>query len=203
MAETYVAAAMAAVAQQRPRTQISVRVDHWQQLNAWALAGELDFYVADVGDARLDGRFHYTSLPSHSFAWFCRHGHPLVDGSRDLVTRGDLMRFPIATPRMPPWASEWFAAVVGEDGVEGLPRPFPAIECESYAMLKRIVSSSDCISTALEQTLANEVAEKSLVILPVDAPQLTTHAGIVRLDDRPLSPLGVELTGKIVEFAAR
>lgn len=69
MSETNVVSAIAAVAQQRPRTQISIRVDHWQQLSDWLLAGELDFYVADVGEARIDGRYQYTSLAPQEFVW--------------------------------------------------------------------------------------------------------------------------------------
>jgi DNA-binding transcriptional LysR family regulator len=201
MSETYVVAAIAAFVHQRPLTQIAVRVDHWRQLSAWLLAGELDFYVADVGDARIDNRFYCTSLPPQKFVWFCRRGHPLVRRRRRAITRNDLLRFPIATPKMPPWAIEWFAAAFGEQGAAGLPQPFPAVECESYAMLKRVVLSSDCISAALEQTLAREIKDGSLIILPIDAPELTTRAGIIRLSDQTLSPLAAELVASIENLA--
>lgn len=203
MAETYVAEAIAATTQRRPHVQIGVRVDHWQQLTEWLLAGEIDFYVADIGNARVVGGFRYENLPSRSLVWFCRRGHPLAAGKRKGVSRSDLMRFPIATPKMPSWAIEWFAAGSENKGTASPPRPLPAIECESYAMLKRIVSSSDCISAALEKTLAGEVANGSLVVLPVDAPELTTHAGIIRLQDRALSPLASELAQQIAELAAQ
>lgn len=201
MSESYVTAAIAAVSQQRPHTQIAVRVDHWQQLSKWLLAGELDFYVADVGEARIDSRFHYSTLPPQKIVWFCRCGHPLAHGKQKAVTRNDLLKHPIATPKMPSWATEWFAAALGDRGAAGLPRPFPAVECESYAMLKRIASSSDCISAALEQTLAREREDGSLVVLAVDAPELTTHAGIIRLSDRTLSPLAQELVTSIANLA--
>ena len=201
MSETYVVAAIAAVAQRRMGTQIVVRVDNWQQLSNWLAAGELDFYVADVGAARIDRRFRHSSLPAQQFVWFCRRGHPLAERKRKSVSRQDLLRFPIATPKMPAWAMEWFTAAVVEQGSSGLPRPFPAIECESYAMLKRFVSSSDCISAALRQTLSRELDEGSLVILPVDAPQLTTQAGIIRMPDRTLSPLAQELIASIEQLA--
>ena len=201
MSETYVAAAIAAIAQHLPHTQIKVRVDHWRQLSDWLLAGELDFYVADVVEARLDNRFHYTSLAPQKFVWFCRRQHPLVARNKKSISRRDLLQYPIVTPKLPPWATEWFAAAFGEQGVAGLPRPFPAVECESYAMLKRIVSSSNCISAALQETLALELEDRSLVILEVDAPELTTQAGIIRLHDRTMSSLAAAVVKKIEELA--
>jgi DNA-binding transcriptional LysR family regulator len=201
MAETYIASAIAIVAQQHPRTQIKVRVDHWQQLTKWLLAGELDFYVADVGEARVGGHLHYTSLPPQEFVWFCRRSHPLATRKKKTVTRRDLLGFPIATPKMPAWATEWFAAGLGDEGVAGLPSPFPTIECESYAMLKRLVATSDCLSAALEQTIARELEYGSLVVLRVNAPEPTTHAGIVRPSDRSLSPLAAELVACVEVLA--
>lgn len=188
MSESYVVAAIAEFAKQESPTQITVRVDHWQQLSEWLLSGMLDFYVADVSEAKIDGRFRYISLPPQEFVWFCRRDHPLASRSRSAITRSDLLRFPLAAPRFPQWVMEWFAAA-SESGLVGLPRAFPAVECESYAVLKQLVSSSDCVSAALEQTLTREVEDGSLVILPLDAPLLTTHAGIIRMADRsPASP---------------
>lgn len=201
MAETYVVDAIAAIAQQHPHTQITVRVDHWQQLSEWLVAGELDFYVADVGEARVDRRFAYAGLPPQELVWFCRPAHPLARRRNKGITRNDLLKFPIATPRMPPWATEWFAAALGDQGAAGLPRPFPAVVCESYAMLKQIISQSDCISAALEQTLVRELREKSFVVLAVEAPQLSTRAGIFRLAERTLSPLAAKLVTSIEEKA--
>jgi DNA-binding transcriptional LysR family regulator len=193
MSESYVADAIAEVSNRHPQTHISIRMDHWRQLSTWLLAGELDFYVADVGEARIDGRFHYTSLPPQQFVWFCRAGHPLAVRKRRAITRVDLLRFPIATPKMPPWATEWFAAAHAELGAAGPARPLPSIECESYAMLKRIVTTSDCISAALPRTISRELDEGLLVAMPIDAPELTTHAGIIRLKDPSSSKLALEL----------
>jgi DNA-binding transcriptional LysR family regulator len=201
MAETYVATAIATIAQQYPHTQIAVRVDHWRRLSDWLQAGELDFYVADVGEARIDRRFQYTRMPPQQFVWFCRRAHPLARRRKRAVSRSDLVRYPIATPKLPSWATEWFAAAFSEQGVAGLPHPFPAVECESYAMLKRLVSSSECISAALQQTLARELEDGSLAILPVDAPVLTTRAGIVQHQDRTLSPLATHLVECIEKLA--
>lgn len=201
MAESYVADAVTAVVRQYPPAQIIVRVDHWQQLSQWLLAGELDYYVADVGATRLDRRLHHTRLPAQEFIWFCRAGHPLASRRRKPISRNEMLQYPIATPKMPAWATEWFATALGEQGAAGLPPLFPAVECESYAMLKRIVLQSDCISAALQQTLSRELEDGSVTRLPVDAPPLTTQAGIIRLRGRPDSKLAGELATAIADIA--
>lgn len=201
MAETYVAAAIVRVATQFPRTHFSLRVESWRCLNEWLLASELDLYVADVGAARLDSRFHFTSLPASPLVWFCRADHPLAAHKRKKISRNDLMAYPLVTPKMPPWAIEWFAAACGDRGAAGLPSPFPAIECESYAVLKKIVLAGDCISAALRDTLSSELADGSLHMLKVDAPELTTQAGIVRLADQQLSAPAEALVKEIEMLA--
>lgn len=201
MAESYVAEAIAEVLRKRPQSQIAVRVDHWQQLSNWLLAGEIDFYVADIGEAKIDRRLEYAELPPQRIVWFCRRSHPLAQRGKKGVGRRDLLSYPIATPKMPAWAVEWFATALGDQGMAGLPRPFPAVECESYSMLKRLVLNSDCISAALERTLSQELADRAVSILPVDAQELTTRAGIIRMPKHLLSRTGEELVESIERLA--
>lgn len=202
MSESYVARAIASLVQEYPQSQVLVRVDHWLQLSEWLLAGELDFYVADVGKARLDNRFHYMELSPQLIVWFCRQGHPLAS-KRKKVSRKELLQYAIATPKLPLWAVEWFAAAFGDQGVSALPSLFPVIECESYAMLKKIVLSSDSISAALQASLEQEITDGSLCVLEVEAPVLTTQAGMVRLAERSLSKLASKLMDKIEELSCK
>jgi len=201
VAETAIAAVVTALIAHQPSAQVTLRVDHWQQLSDWLFAGEIDFYVADVGRARVDGRCEYTELAAQEFVWFCRAKHPLAGRKRRPLTRTDLLRYPIATPKLPPWAIEWFAAAFGDGGPAALPRPFPAVECESYSLLKQLVISGDFISAALHSTLARELADRSLTVLPVDAPKLRTHTGIVRLSDHNPSPLANDLIKRMLDLA--
>ena len=192
MSESYVARAIAAVAESHPHTQVCVRVDHWQQLSEWLLGNEIDFFVADIFDRADDKRFECIPLPKQELVWFCRAGHPLAD--RSILSQKDLLDYPLATPRMPIWAVRWFAAAKNEhEQLSGLQRPMPNIQCESYSMLKRIVMAGNSVSAALSDTVNEEVTEGRLVILPVDGPTLTTQAGIVSLRERSLSPIANEL----------
>jgi DNA-binding transcriptional LysR family regulator len=199
MSESYITAAFASIAQEHPGTQVSIRIDHWQQLTEWLLAGELDFYVADITEAESDHRLYCTRLPAQEFVWFCRAAHPLANNEE--VSRTDILEFPIATPKMPIWTKDWFLAAADGGRQATLPRAFPSIECENYSMLKRIVLSCDCVSAALKGTVEDEIEDRSIVILQLDAPTLTTHAGIVRLPNRTLSPLAVALAARIEELS--
>ena len=220
MSESYVAAALSAVTEAHPEIQINVRVDHWEQLSRWLLDNEIDFFVADIAEGSSDDRFDCTPLPTQEIVWFCRAGHPLA--GRRSVSQNDLLKFPLATPRMPIWAVRWFAAAEEEgdqarrdqpprdpgnvdsgrqDRAWPAPRPMPNIQCESYSMLKRITLSGNCISAALSATIEPELSEGRLMILPVDAPALTTRAGIVKLRDRSSSPLAKELIRMIRSIA--
>lgn len=196
MSDSFVTDAIAEVAHRHPRASMTVRVDHWQQLSRGLLAGELDFYVADLDGAVDDRQFACTRFPPQPFVWFCRASHPLARQKR--VTQADLVRFPVVTPRLPPWAQQWFDQVA-PDGDP--PRRFPTVECENYAMLKRCVLSGDAVSAALRNSLSKEVDEGRLVILPIHVPELATDAGIVRRRDRTLAPLAMELIACIEEHA--
>ncbi len=192
MSESYLARALAIATEKHPDTQINVRVDNWQQLSQWLLDNEIDFFVADIAEWQDDERFVCTPLPTEEFVWFCRTGHPLA--AQQNVTQHDLLRFPIVTPRMPIWAVQWFAAAISDlESCHARKKMIPNIQCESYSILKRIVLSGDAVCAALTATIKEEVTNERLAILPVDAPLLTTHAGIVKLRDRSSSPLAEEL----------
>lgn len=192
MSESYLARALAIATEAHPDTLINVRVDNWKQLSQWLLDNEIDFFVADIAEWQNDERFDCTPLPIEEFVWFCRLGHPLA--TQNKVTQHDLLQFPIVTPRMPIWAVQWFVAAISDlENSQAKKRFVPNIQCESYSILKRIVLSGDAVCAALTATIKEEVIEERLAILSVDAPTLTTHAGIVKLRNRSSSPLAEEL----------
>ena len=187
MSESPVIDAIAHLIDGRSDVRIQIRVDHWHQLSEWLLDRKIDLFIADITEAKRDDRFDCRPLPRAKLVWFCRAEHPLVKRKR--ITRRDLLQYPLATPRMPEWASDWFAVGLKSDAPTG-ELPFASlIECENYAMLKRLVLGSDCVSAALTPTIAQEVAAGTILPLKVKAPQLTTQAGIVTLTGRTLSPL--------------
>jgi DNA-binding transcriptional LysR family regulator len=199
MSESYVTRAISSLAQEHPGIQVELRVDHWEQLSQWLIAGEIDLLVADLAGVADDNRFLITPLPAQEFIWFCRRGHPL--SKRDKVSRKDLVQFPLATPRMPPWAVEWFHEVLDPGAQATQFVPLPTIRCESYSTLKRMVIESECVSVALAATIQSEVREGSLIALSVEGNRLKTNAGIVQLRNRTPSPLATAVVSKIERLA--
>jgi len=200
MSESYVTEAFGSLAQDHPGVQFEIRVDHWKQLSQLLISGEIDLLIADLSDASGDDRFRVTPLPAQEFVWFCRRRHPLSE--KKLLTRKDLMQYPLATPRMPPWAVNWFQAVLAEGDETTKCVALPSIRCESYSTLKRIVLESECVSVALTATIQPELEQGLLTALSVEAPKLETNAGIVQMHHRTPSPLAVELVERIKALAA-
>src|SRR5262249_27629388 len=158
------------LAEQHRGAQIVARVDHWSQLSIWLKHGDLDLFVADITQAERDVDFHVIPMRSEEGLWFCRHGHPLAQSRR--LTRKDLLEYPLVTPKMPERARRWFSEALDPEAALDPNRTFSAVECENYAMLKRMVLASDCISAALASTIAGELRDGSLVTLPIKAPAL-------------------------------
>ena len=198
MAESYITKAIANLAQDHPGIELDVRVDHWVQLSEWLIEGEIDLMVADLAAVSDNDRFITSALPAEEFTWFCRTDHPLADFP--LVTRQDLLKFPLVTPRMPPWATKWFQQALRPDD-QKLNGKIQTVCCENYSMLKRIVMESNCISVALSATIISELNENRLTALKVDAAPLVTHAGIVQLRDRTVTPLADAFIGYVNELA--
>ncbi|MGD9853955.1 MAG: LysR family transcriptional regulator [Planctomycetaceae bacterium] len=197
MAESEVVTAIARFVERHPNIHVELRVAHWTQLSEWLLDRQLDLFVADITEAQGDKRFHCTQLPGERLVWFCRGEHELAAKAR--VTRRDLLRFPIASPRMPRWAQDWIelASTTPQSGNANASRFAGTVECENYSVLKRIVRSSNCVSAALASTISAEIAEGQLVPLSVRSSTLQTQAGIVTLRQRSLSPLAQTLIAEI------
>jgi DNA-binding transcriptional LysR family regulator len=199
MSETFVTDAIARLAQKHPQVHITVRIDHWAQLSDWLGEGRIDLFVADTTSSRRDGHVRVISIPPQKFVWYCRREHPLASARR--VTRQQLLQYPIVTPRMPEWARRWFAEAAHPDQEFDPDQKYGTVECENYTMLKRMVLAADCISAALQSTIADGLADGTLTVLPVKAPKLTTHAGIVHLRDRTLSPLAEAFIEEVLSAA--
>lgn len=199
MSETFVTDAIARLAQRHPQVRIKVRIDHWAQLTDWLGDGQIDLFVADTTTSRSNENLRVIAIPPEKFVWYCRREHPLAAARR--VTRQHLLQYPIVSPRMPEWARRWFAEAAAPDQEFDPDRQYGTVECENYTMLKRMVLAADCISAALKSTIAAELADGTLKLLPVKAPKLTTQAGIVHIRDRTLSPLAEAFIEEVVAAA--
>ena len=72
------------------------------------------------------------------------------------------------------------------------------VACDSYPVIKRIVQASHGVSAAVPSVIAEEVRQGTLALLPVDAPQIQSFAGVVSLRRRILAPAALELVTELV-----
>ena len=70
-------------------------------------------------------------------------------------------------------------------------------------MLKRMVLASNCISAALRSTISAELESGDLVALPIKSPSIRTHAGIVTLLDRTVSPAVEAFISQLLKAAGK
>jgi len=66
-------------------------------------------------------------------------------------------------------------------------RPFPSIECNALATVKRIVAGSDTITAFTLSSIATELETRRYALLGTE-PWLCLRYGVVRLKGRPLTP---------------
>ena len=179
--------------------RISITLDHWRALTEALDQGRIEMFVAEIAEARFEKRFRVDALPRQNVVWFCRCGHPLLRLPK--VSQADLLRFPVVSGTLPARVQKWFARAnsQAEDGAKQSPL---TVACDSYPVIKKIVQSSHGVSAAVPSVIAEEVRQGILALLPVDAPQIQSLAGVVSLRRRTLAPAALELMTDLLSEAS-
>ena len=151
---------------------------------------------------------HLTRLNRHQGYFVVRSGHPLL-ASRGVPTLKNILQFPgVMTSRVTIPALKQFLASASRDRTDhAIAKSFPAIACESVAMMKMIVAETDAVGLLPLNTIMAEVRAGELVVLSLVSPFLKVDFGIIRLAHRSLSPLGetfvrlqLEADAEVLEF---
>jgi len=185
-AECSVGPAVGRLVRSHPSIQIDLSVADWPELLRQVLADELDLAVAEASHAAEDGRLIIEPLPRHRGVFYCRAGHPLAD-QRD-VTLEDLRRFPMAFTAVP---KRLLSLIGGNDAAKDELHDgafVTMIRVGTPTLARQIVLESDAVSVGLPRQIERDVARGSLVVIPIDAPGLTTAYGVIRLARRTPSP---------------
>ncbi|MGI3130093.1 LysR family transcriptional regulator [Halopseudomonas pachastrellae] len=163
-----------------PGVRVHMEVQHWVALRQQLLAEQLELFVADIRELEHDPQLEVTPLQQQASQLFCRTGHPLA-GRTDL-TPELLAEYPLASFRVPDR--------IVQDLRRTLPRPEPLIslECDNLDVLKRLVQHCDALSIGSLDTLSDELAAGTLVLLDWPALLPGTSFGLVTRRQRPLSP---------------
>jgi hypothetical protein len=201
--EMFVARAMAYMTKAHPSVKLTAVSSGIDMLLQMLRRREIDFAIGDQKSAEAERGLRVTPLAWHTGHLVVRAGHPLLGGSPFKLK--DVLRYPLTlTTRVPhDLLSKFLQGNVGkgeggkgeggkgEGGKRGSRRAsatLPAITCDSPAMMKAIVAESDAIGLMPMSLIAREIAEGSLVALPIEAPWLGRTFAIIELEDRALSP---------------
>ena len=159
--------ALALLCERLPRARVELGLGTFRELTGKLLRGEVDVFVGEISEAAGDARFEVVPLAPETAAWVVRAGHPLLAKTR--VSLRELGAFPLALPSMP----DRTRALLETISVSG------AVQCDDAACLLALVLEGSAVGLQLRSFVARELAEGSLVELPVDAPPVVTRPGIV------------------------
>jgi DNA-binding transcriptional LysR family regulator len=184
-AESFLGPAAVRFVEQYPKVNVQLHTRNWDELLRELRSRELDFFVAETSTLQREPDLEIVPMPSaHPVYFVARSAHPLA--GRGKVEVADLLAWPFVTPsRIPPRILDPMLAAhrAGALGTKDA-LPFPAIQCNGLAPVKRILATSNAVSASILSCIATELAAGQFILLGT-APWLHLHYGIVSLKGRP------------------
>jgi DNA-binding transcriptional LysR family regulator len=201
-AESFLGEAVARFVAQHPRVSLQLQTRVWDELLRSLRSRELDFFVAETSTLAREPDLDIVPMPAqHSVFFVARSGHPL-DGHAS-VTAADILQWPFATPsRVPPRILDPMLAAHRKAARQGMPAPpFPSVQCNSLAPIRRILASSDAVSGTILSCIAQDLESGELVLLGTE-PWLHLQYGIVSLKGRPWTQVAERFRDFVLEAEA-
>lgn len=183
-AEFSATAALGELVRRHPGIHCRSRLTDWRSVLGWVLEGVVEIGMIEISAVQGHPAVDVSPMGQHPFVFFCRAGHPLLDG-RD-VTREGVDAFPFAVPRLPARARALLPGVFEIEPENG--DLIPALEVEDLASARAIVLASDAISTAAPLQIEDLVRQGRVSVLPLWQPGLNSNYGFIWQRDRMLSP---------------
>jgi DNA-binding transcriptional LysR family regulator len=183
--ESFLGPAAARLTEQFPGVSVQLRSRDWDDLVRELRSRQLDFFIAEISTLQREPDLEVAPLPSkHAIYLVARAGHPLT--RRDRLDVADVLEWPFAAPgRVPPRILEPMLSAHRAAAKRGAaPRPFPSIQCNGLAPVKRIIAASDAVSASILSCMAREIESGEFVLLATE-PWLHLSYGIVSLRGRP------------------
>lgn len=181
--------------QRHPGLRFQIHVDNWAELGEAVQRGDLDLFVADMTDALANEALETVELRREESVFFAGASHPLARERK--ITPAELARFPVAAPKAPNWLMDWIGEVLGEP-VEAAD-PIWTVECDDYALVKRIVAEGLCVSAAPRSIVVEEISRGVLTGLDMDVPPLWSRTGIVFARNRLIPPAAEALVAELIK----
>jgi DNA-binding transcriptional LysR family regulator len=194
--------------QSHPTIRLQIHTDNREKLLPLLRKRELDLAVIGVTGMEVDSEVHITALNQHQGYFVVRNGHPLL-ASNEAPTLHSILQFPtVMTSRVSAPVLKQFLAGESANGTHHPPtKSFPAIACESVAMMKMITAETDAVGVLPLNAVMAEVRAGHLVVLSLVPPFMKVDFGVVRLAHRSLSLIGetfvrilMEVDAELLEF---
>ncbi len=172
-----------------PTIRLRLHTDNREKLLPPLRRRELDLIVITVADIEIEPELQVTGLNRHQGYFVVRNGHPLLR-AKHAPTPGEILQFPVAmTSRFPVSLLKQFLIDEKKNSKHSDAKSFPAIACESVAVMKMIVAETDTVTLLPLNVVSDEVRAGKLVVLSLAPPALNVDFGIVRITHRSLSPI--------------
>lgn len=184
--DSFLGPATARFIEQFPRVSVQLRAGDWDDLVHRLRNRTLDFFVAEVSLLTREPDLDVVPMPvQHPLYFIARAGHPLTQSKTGLGA-ADVMAWPFATPsRIPPRLLDPLLASHRKGSAHlAAARPFPAVECNGLAPVKRLVAASNVVTASILPCIAEELDDGRFVLLAT-APWMHLQYGLVSLRGRP------------------
>lgn len=163
---------------EHPQFRIDIVMAPWQELPSRLRAREIDLMVGGTAQVHGDDALDVVHLRRHPIVAVCRAGHPVL-ASGCTVDDAAVASYPLAGPRLLPEQAALLNACE---------LPASRVVCDSSAVLKSIVLSSDAYARVNVFMVLDELREGTLKWLPGISTPIEAHYGLVRLRHRTPSP---------------
>ncbi len=154
------------LARDHPGLSVHVEIESWQRLLDKLLQDKLDFAVAVTHSLPPPADFIVRALPPQHGGLFVRAGHPLQSVQKPKL-RAALAQYRLAATDLPQRAREYLAKLYQVAGVDELPIAF---ECDSVSALRDVAVGSDVVLFCTREAIVAELAQGTLVPLPLPYP---------------------------------
>jgi DNA-binding transcriptional LysR family regulator len=176
-AENVVATAMMHFSKRFPKVEQNIRINSIEVLLPELLASSgLECIIAELSAIQHLPGLEITPMGSHAIAFVVRAGHPLVNCN---VSLPKILQYPfVAAARLPPRA--YGPLHTAWNTISPSHRPaFPAFECLSLNITKRMLLESDATAILQLSTIAAELERGELIVLYTE-PWMRLNYGFVQ-----------------------
>jgi DNA-binding transcriptional LysR family regulator len=186
------------IRRERPGLRLAVTANNWRYLLMHLRAEEIEFFIADARDIERNVDLTITPLCRQYGPFLCRPGHPLLANPQRVIR--DVLPYGFASFTLPASVQPAFRQLLGLAQNEDIPI---GLECDNMMLLKEVVKEDDMILLSTQASVAEDVADGSLVPLEFkETALLYAEMSIVQLNGRTLSPGAKLLLEKFRQIAA-